>query len=176
MKLDLSGIAVLVIDDNAHMRSLFRAILSGFGIRRVFEAADGADGLAVILDRQPDVVICDWLMAPVSGADFLSLLRRDTNDGLAMTPVIMVSADARKPVILRAVKLGIHEFLAKPISPALLYQRLQRVVTENRAFLRCGEAVHPVPRAAMPAPGRGMSLAPPSGGAAPSAQDAAVFI
>lgn len=158
------------------MRSLFRAILGGFGIRRVFEAGDGADGLAVMLDRQPDVVICDWLMAPVSGADFLSLLRRDTDEGLAMTPVIVVSADARKPVILRAVQLGIHEFLAKPISPALLYQRLQRVVTGKRPFLRCCEAVHPVPRGAMPAPGGTASPAMPRGGGVSRVQDAAVFI
>lgn len=157
MVLDLSAVSVLVIDDNSHMRSLFRAILGGFGIRRISDASDGADGLAATLERRPDVVICDWVMSPLNGAEFLSILRGDTDAGVATTPVIMVSADARKPVVLKAVELGIHEFLAKPVSPAMLYQRLQRVLTEHRPFVRATDRLRPAPRgsfepAAMPAP------------------------
>jgi CheY-like chemotaxis protein len=148
MILDMSALSVLVIDDNSHMRSLFRAILSGFGVRRVLDAGDGSDGLAVMLDRKPDLVICDWVMSPLSGAEFLSILRSDTDALIATTPVIMVSADARKPVILRALDLGIHEFLAKPVSPAMLYQRMQRVLTEHRPFQRREEGLRPAPRAA----------------------------
>lgn len=151
MILDLSELSVLVIDDNSHMRSLFRAILSGFGVRRVLEAGDGSDGLAMMLDRKPDLVICDWVMSPLNGAEFLSILRSDTDPLIATTPVIMVSADARKPVILRALDLGIHEFLAKPVSPAMLYQRMQRVLTEHRPFLRKDEGLRPAPRAPQPA-------------------------
>lgn len=147
MILDLSELSVLVIDDNSHMRSLFRAILSGFGVRRVLEAGDGSDGLTMMLDRKPDLVICDWVMSPLNGAEFLSILRSDTDPLIATTPVIMVSADARKPVILRALDLGIHEFLAKPVSPAMLYQRMQRVLTEHRPFLRKDEGLRPAPRA-----------------------------
>ena len=148
MQLDLSDVSILVIDDNQHMRQLFRAILMGFGVRRVFEAGDGADGLAVTVDRQPDVIICDWVMAPLSGEEFLAILRGDADDNVATTPVIMVSADARKPVIIRAMGLGMHEFLAKPVSPALLYQRLYRVLTEYRPFIRRNGYFGPAPRGA----------------------------
>jgi len=146
MQLDLSDVSILVIDDNHHMRALFRAILNGFGVRRIFEAADGADGLAVAVDRRPDVIICDWVMAPLNGEEFLAILRGDTDELVATTPVIMVSADARKPVILRALGLGMHEFLAKPVSPALLYQRLLRVLTEYRPFVRRAGFFGPAPR------------------------------
>ena len=79
MIIDMSDLSVLVIDDNTHMRSLFRAILGGFGIRRVYEAGDGADGLAMMVDRRPDIAICDWLMEPLSGAEFLTILRKDSD-------------------------------------------------------------------------------------------------
>ncbi|MHC5653305.1 response regulator [Stappia sp. ICDLI1TA098] len=128
MVVDMSELSVLVVDDNSHMRSLFRAILSGFGVRRVFEAADGADALAVAVDRKPDIAICDWLMTPISGAEFLTLLRHDRGNMISEIPVIMVSADARRQVILRAAQLGIDEFLAKPVSPAMLYQRMLRIL------------------------------------------------
>ncbi|MCA1241599.1 response regulator [Stappia stellulata] len=164
MHIDLSDVSILVIDDNSHMRSLFRAILNGFGARKIFEAGDGSDGLAVVVDRKPDVVICDWVMAPLSGGEFLSILRGDSDEFVATTPVIMVSADARKPVILRALELGIHEFLAKPVSPAMLYQRLYRVLTEHRPFVRKGSYFGPVPRSSMPPP----AAAAPSG---PAQQD-----
>lgn len=128
MILDMSALSVLVIDDNTHMRSLFRAILGGFGIRRIYEASDGSAGLSAMIDRRPDIAICDWLMTPLSGAEFLTILRNDTDKGVAATPVILVTADARKQVVLTAARLGIDEFLAKPVSPATLYQRLTRVV------------------------------------------------
>ena len=152
MHIDLSDVSILVIDDNSHMRTLFRAILNGFGARRIFEAGDGSDGLAVVVGRKPDVVICDWVMAPLSGSEFLSILRGDSDEFIATTPVIMVSADARKPVILRALELGIHEFLAKPVSPAMLYQRLYRVLTEHRPFVRKGGFFGPAPRGSSPPP------------------------
>lgn len=166
MVLDLSAVSVLVIDDNSHMRSLFRAILGGFGVRRIFDAADGAEGFATTLDRKPDVVICDWVMSPLSGAEFLALLRADADIGVATTPVILASADARKPVVLEALELGIHEFLAKPLAPAMLYSRLQRVLIEQRPFLRGGGGLRPVPR--------GHTRAPAAHAPAPAARAAAL--
>jgi CheY-like chemotaxis protein len=130
---------VLVIDDNVHMRSLFRAILGGFGIRRVHEAADGADGLAMMVDRRPDIAICDWLMEPLNGAEFMTILRRDSDSFISTTPVILVSADARRQVVLEAARLGVNEFLAKPVSPATLYQRIIRVLQASAA--RKGDAL-----------------------------------
>ena len=131
MIMDMSDLSVLVIDDNTHMRNLFRVILGGFGIRRVYEAGDGADGLAMMVDRQPDIAICDWLMEPLSGAEFLTILRKDSDTLISTTPVILVSADARRQVVLEAVRLGVNEFLAKPVSPATLYQRILRVLTAS---------------------------------------------
>jgi len=133
---DLSNLSYLVVDDNTHMRSILRSILAGFGARRIHEAADGADALESVIDRMPDLVVCDWAMAPVGGADFVRLLRADGDRMVATTPVIVVTAHARRPVIVEAVRLGIHGFIAKPLSPAVLYDRITDVVLRQQRLGR----------------------------------------
>lgn len=128
---DLSRVSFLVIDDNVHMRSILRSILSGFGARSVYEAAEGADGLETVLDRSPDVVLCDWVMNPLNGADFVRTLRAERDRYLRTLPIIIVSAYSQKSTILEAVNLGIHGFIAKPVSPAILYQRVSHVLTNQ---------------------------------------------
>ncbi|NRG18612.1 response regulator [Rhizobiales bacterium] len=150
--MDLSRLSILVIDDSAHMRTLLRKILNGFGVRRVYEASDGEDGYSSTVEQRPDIVLCDWVMWPGDGADFMTRLRADEDAIVSTTPVIMLSADTRKAVILKALQLGIHEFLAKPISPALMYARMERTIRENRPFLRKGRYFGPVPRSSVPAP------------------------
>lgn len=150
--MNLSRLSVLVIDDNQHMRTILRTILNGFGIRRIIEAADGHSGLTMTRDLRPDVVLCDWVMSPRDGADYMVALRGDEDLAVAMTPVMMLSADTRKAVVLKALGLGIHEFLAKPVSPALMYERLGYILLENRPFIRKEGYFGPVPRTPL-APG-----------------------
>lgn len=136
MRVDLSNLSFLILDDNMHMRQILRSIMAGFGARRIYDAADGADGLEIVIDRRPDVVICDWAMTPVSGADFLRLLRRDRDKALATTPVIVITAHARKPVIVEAIQIGVHGFVAKPIAPAVLFNRVEAALLHQDEFGR----------------------------------------
>ncbi|MFN4010481.1 MAG: response regulator [Pannonibacter sp.] len=130
-RLDISNLSFLIVDDNMHMRQILRSILAGFGGRRIYDAADGADGLEIVIDRRPDLVLCDWLMTPVSGVDFLKLIRADKDKSLSTTPVVIVTAHARKPVILEAIRIGIHGFVAKPVAPAVLYNRIETALVHQ---------------------------------------------
>ncbi|MTH96797.1 response regulator [Roseibium sp. RKSG952] len=125
---DLSGVSFLVVEDNSHMRSILRSVLSGLGVRVIYEAADGFQALERVLDRQPDVILVDWMMSPLSGAEFVRILRAEKDPVISTTPVIVVSAHARRATVLEAIKLGIHGFVAKPISPAALYTRIVEVL------------------------------------------------
>ncbi len=132
--LDLSALSVLVIDDSDHMRSILKSILLAFRIRRVFEARDGADGLYMATAWRPDIILCDWLMRPLNGGEFITILRSDQDPAIAATPAVLVSAYTSKAVILKAIQLGFHEVLAKPVAPVALYQRLERLVRDDRPF------------------------------------------
>lgn len=136
VKLDLSSLSYLVLEDNAHMRTIVRSILAGFGVRRIYEAADAVSALELILDRSPDLIICDWAMSPMSGAEFLRILRGDQDPHIATTPVIICTAHTRRSVVNEAVECGIHGFLAKPLSPSVLYDRVCDVILREEKIGR----------------------------------------
>lgn len=127
----LAGYSVLIVDDNNYMRSILRTMVSGFGVRSIFEAADGADAIAILLDRRPDIVLCDWIMHPIDGNDFLRILRQDQDTDIAKTPVIVITADSRRSVVVAARNAGVNYFLAKPVAPATLYDRLKAIITQG---------------------------------------------
>ncbi|WP_283404489.1 response regulator [Roseibium denhamense] len=114
----------LVAEDNPHMRSILRSVLSGFGIRAIYEASDGAEALELVVDRKPDIVLCDWAMQPFGGNEFLKILRGDRDPLICTMPVLVITAHAKRTTILEAIGIGIHGFVAKPIAPAILYKHM----------------------------------------------------
>ncbi|MHA7773313.1 response regulator [Roseibium sp. M-1] len=135
-KWDLSKVSCLVAEDNPHMRAILRSVLSGFGIRSVFEASDGAEALELVVDRRPDIVLCDWVMRPFCGSEFLRILRSDHDLVVSTTPALIVTAHAKRATILEAIEIGIHGFVAKPIAPAILYRHIGEILERQEMYGR----------------------------------------
>lgn len=135
-KWDLARVSCLIAEDNPHMRAILRSVLSGFGIRSVFEAGDGAEALELVVDRRPDIVLCDWVMSPFGGNEFLRILRSDRDLVVSTTPVLIITAHARRATILEAIDIGIHGFVAKPISPAILYRHVGEILERQDNYGR----------------------------------------
>jgi PAS domain S-box-containing protein len=104
---------ILVVDDHPDNRDLAATLLHYRG-HTVLEAADGAEGLAIIRAGQPDLVITDLLMPVMDGYEFVRELRADP--ALAATRVIFYTAnymqDEIRPV---AAALGVHHIVARPV-------------------------------------------------------------
>ncbi len=66
---------VLVVDDDANMRKVVRAMLVSLGVRNIREASDGPKGLDAVRSHAPDVVILDWEMPELDGAGFMRMMR-----------------------------------------------------------------------------------------------------
>lgn len=81
---------VVVVDDNANDRRLIRRLLQSYKQYRVYEAVNGADGLNVIRDRKPDLVVVDLTMPEMDGFTLLEKLKNDPET--ANIPVVVVSA------------------------------------------------------------------------------------
>ncbi len=135
-KWDLSKVSCLIAEDNPHMRGILRSVLTGFGMRTVFEAGDGAEALEMVVDRKPDVVLLDWVMSPFNGAEFLRILRGDRDPLVSTTPVLAVTAHAKRTTILEAIEVGIHGFVAKPIAPAILYRHIGEILDRQEIYGR----------------------------------------
>ncbi|TYC66879.1 response regulator [Stappia sp. BW2] len=133
---DLTRISCLIAEDNPHMRSILRSVLAGFGIRSAYEATDGAEALEMVVDRKPDIVLCDWMMNPFGGNEFLRILRADRDLVISTTPVLIVTAHAKRATILEGIEIGIHGFVAKPIAPAILYRHIGEILERQDMYGR----------------------------------------
>lgn len=145
MQLDLSSLTFLVVEDSAYMRTILRTMLQGFGARRIVEAEDGAGGLEAMDRANPDILILDWVMPILDGADMVRMIRVPTNP-FAYIPIIMVTGHTERSRIVEARRLGIHELLCKPISAKSLYQRIQSVILAPRDFVKTPTYFGPAPR------------------------------
>lgn len=134
--IDFNKIRFLVIDDNAHMRRILRTLLNGFGARGVYEAEDGAAGLEAFTHFVPDIVITDWAMPIFDGLELAQMIRQSGANANPFTPIIMLTGHSERKRVMAARDAGITEFMAKPISPKSLYQRVLNIVANPRPFVR----------------------------------------
>jgi CheY-like chemotaxis protein len=109
----MSGLRVLVIDDEPDIRSLVAMILEGNG-HTIIEAGDGKTGLELLESERPDVVLLDLRMPVIDGWEFMRRVR-DTNltDGVRM---IGVSAHASPDSIREAKEAGCDAYVSKPFT------------------------------------------------------------
>ncbi|MFN2286210.1 MAG: response regulator, partial [Anaerolineae bacterium] len=89
-QLDEQITTVVIIDDNPHDSRLIRRLLLRYKNYRIFEAHNGADGLDLVRQRQPDLVVLDLTIPGIDGFAILEKLKADTRT--SEIPVVIVSA------------------------------------------------------------------------------------
>lgn len=142
-------LSVLLVDDNAFTRKMVRSLLGNIGVRTTHEAADGIAALELIRSTTPDVVILDWEMPLLNGPELVRIVRSPGVFPVPDIPIIMLTAHGERWRIVESVKLGVNEFLCKPVSAKALLERLISIVLKPRASVKVGDYYGPAPR--MPA-------------------------
>lgn len=127
--IDFASLKVLVIDDQEFVRTIVKKMLSQLGIGAIAEANDGNTGLEAVVREQPDLVICDIQMRPMDGFGFVKMLR--ATPGVSKTPVIMLTAHTDAATVARAKELDIGAFLAKPVLPPALKDKITRILLHH---------------------------------------------
>ena len=148
---DFANLAVLVVDDNRHMRTVVRTILEALGVKQIREAADGADALQKFALFAADLIICDRVMQPMDGVEFVTRVRTGTESPNPYVPIIMLTAHTEVQRIVEARNAGVHEVLAKPISAKALADRIAMLFENPRPFVRSGTYFGPSQRRDLPA-------------------------
>jgi two-component system, chemotaxis family, chemotaxis protein CheY len=131
------SLKALIVEDNAHMRSLLRALLNSIGIKEVAEAAHGHAAIDALRERKSDLVLSDMAMKPMDGIEFTRHVRNHENSPNPFVPIIMITGHTEKQRVEAARDVGVTEFLAKPITAHNLFARIAEIVERPRAFVRC---------------------------------------
>src|SRR5258708_22352890 len=125
------------------MRVLLAEILKAVGVRHLFEASDGAQGLHLLRGQRVDIIITDLSMQPLDGIDFVRLLRNSPDSPSPMLPVIMITGHSTMRRVGEARDVGVNEFLAKPVTARGVIHRITLIVENPRAFIRTADYFGP---------------------------------
>jgi two-component system, chemotaxis family, chemotaxis protein CheY len=137
---------VLVVDDEYHTRKTIRSLLLAMGCTKIHEAGDGGSGLEAIRAVLPDVVLLDWEMPGIDGAEFVRRLRSDGASAHASVPIIMLTGHGERSRVLEAVRHGVHEFLLKPVSSGALKARMLSVLAKEPSMAKRDKPQRSEPR------------------------------
>jgi DNA-binding response OmpR family regulator len=113
---------IVIVDDEFDLADVLAATLSDIGFR-VLNATNGKQGLEVMAEQPPDLVILDYMMPLLDGAGVLKAMRADPK--LAAVPVIMISVVPES--VVRARCPGYAAFLRKPFDFETLLNAVERV-------------------------------------------------
>jgi two-component system, cell cycle response regulator len=116
---------VLTVDDSKTLRMIVARNLRPFGVE-ILEAENGSVGLAKAQSDQPDLILLDYNMPVLDGYQTLEALKKDA--ATRGIPVIMLTTETVKETVVRLIKLGLKDFIAKPFSREALLQKVNPIL------------------------------------------------
>lgn len=122
---------ILVVDDYQTMVKILRNLLKQIGYENVDSAANGAEALSMIREKQYGLVISDWNMEPMTGFELLKNVRESGAN--AEVPFIMVTAESKTDNIVAARKAGVSNYLVKPFNQQSLKSKIEQVFSQKAA-------------------------------------------
>ena len=130
-----SEFRILLVDDYPMVRTMLRTGLNEMGYQDIDEADDGREALdklraAHAAGRPFDLVFCDWVMPVMEGIAVLEECRA-TKD-FKYLPFVMVTAEAERESIVRALKAGATDYILKPISTKDLQDKMQVLLAKMK--------------------------------------------
>lgn len=119
------GKKILSIDDSSTTRKIIKKPVEALGYE-FLEAPDGANGLAVLSQHAADVclVLLDWNMPGMNGISFLENVK--SSGEFQSIPIIMVTTEAEKANVVKALKLGVKNYILKPFTSEELTLKIKQ--------------------------------------------------
>lgn len=114
---------VLIVDDEAVIRELMRAYLSGEGFQ-VAEATNGLEALAMVDEVRPDLVVLDIMMPMMDGWELCRRIRENYSE----LPLLMVTAKGESMHKVKGFQLGADDYVVKPFDPMELIMRVKALL------------------------------------------------
>jgi len=120
---------ILVVEDECAIRDMIGFALKQAGLQYE-ESADAEDALVAIASNPPDLILLDWMLPGMSGADLVRRLRSE--EITAGLPIIMLTARVEENDRVHGLELGADDYVTKPFSPRELIARINAVLRRTQ--------------------------------------------
>lgn len=130
--LSLSGIHILIVDDDKDTRELLAQIIEGYEAK-VTTTASASEALSILFQLEPDILLSDIAMPQEDGYSLIRKIRSQPGD-IQRIPAIALTAFAREEDRKQALEAGFQQHLVKPVNPTELVSAVCRL--GRRANLR----------------------------------------
>ena len=121
----MTGKTVLIVDDEASIREMIAVALE-MADYNYLEAADAQEAHSLIVDKQPDLILLDWMLPGTSGVELARRLKKE--EATAEIPIIMLTAKVEEDNKIQGLEVGADDYITKPFSPRELVARLKAVL------------------------------------------------
>lgn len=137
VKVNLENSSVMLIDDNLQALDMLSSIVVGFGVREQIKVTSATEAVKILQKRTVDLIIVDCSDPEMDSYAFARWLRRETPAPLRYTPVIMVTGHATQLKVREGRDCGASFVVVKPLTPAVLLNRVIWLAQDKREFIEC---------------------------------------
>jgi two-component system phosphate regulon response regulator PhoB len=121
----MEGKTILIVDDEAAIREMIRMSLEMVGFECI-EAGDIQQAYREVVNKNPDLLLLDWMLPGGSGIELLRRLRKE--ELTANLPVIMLTAKTEEDNKIQGLDVGADDYISKPFAPREMLSRIKAVL------------------------------------------------
>ncbi len=131
-----SPIKILIVDDNPLLQRALKDMLGLWGVGQITAVANGQEAKDALRREVFDLMVTDWVMEPVGGAQLIQWVRQSANSMRPAMPIIVLTANADLATVRSAWDAGADSVLAKPVPAATLARRIDAVLNRRETAPR----------------------------------------
>ncbi len=120
---------ILIIEDDSSAARLIGYAFEHEG-HEVLSASNGLQGMVMVREKRPDVIILDVMLPGLDGFEVCNRLKSD--ERTAHIPIVMLSAKGQDVDVETGKKVGADEYIVKPIDPDELLSRIEKFITKSK--------------------------------------------
>ena len=129
---------ILTIDDDPDILDVLELTLSEQ--YEVLQAGNGDEGLNVLRQKNPDLIICDYTMPVMNGREFCKALKKDIL--LRHIPIIMLTGKGEVHDRIEGIEAGADDYIVKPFDPSELLARIKMILKRTISSLDANPLSH----------------------------------
>jgi len=134
----MTKLTILVVEDEDSIRAMLLLVLEQAGF--IAHAASDAKAAQAVLDQTPvDLILLDWMLPGISGAEWARRLRKES--AYQELPIILLTARGEEEDKVRGFDVGVDDYMTKPFSPKELIARIRAVLRRSGKLQGGGQIV-----------------------------------